>query len=387
MSKPTAMAMKQQMLEEAVAATGHDDFGNPAFLENMDRHLASIDEEGRVTANGLKATAAQHGLALRALLHAQAGFKARPDALARPIVAPLIIAGIPRSGTTALHRLLSVDPQFQGYEHWLTRAPMPRPPRETWPQIRAYQEAKVGLDAVVAAAPEMLNDHMHEVDAVEESLFLLAATFCSNHFPEQWHVPAYDAWYRQADEVPSYLWLADCHRLIGAETPDVRWLIKNPTDIFSIDAVLKVFPDAMIVQTHRDPVEAVPSLVNLLANVRRMYEEENFDPELLIRRDAEFWELATRRAERAKAREPRRFLDVDFRDFTSDQMATIHRIYDHFGLQLSASVEAAMRQWLAANPRRPVAGGGARHRAETFGMASGELAEVFSAYRQQYGYA
>jgi hypothetical protein len=379
--------MKQQMLDEAIAATGYDDFGNPEFLTNMERHLASIDEEGRVTANGLKATAAQHGLALRALLHAQAGFKARPDALARPIVRPLIIAGIPRSGTTALHRLLSIDPQFQGYEHWLTRAPMPRPPREVWASLKPYQEAKAGLDAVVAAAPEMLNEHMHEVDAVEESLFLLAATFCSNHFPEQWHVPSYDAWYRAADEVPSYLWLADCHRLIGADTPGKRWLIKNPTDIFSIRAVLTAFPDAMIVQTHRDPVEAVPSLVNLLANVRRMYEEENFDPELLIRRDAEFWELATRRVESAKAREPQRFLDVDFRDFTGNQMATIHRIYSHFGLYLDAAVEDEMRRWLVANPRRETPGGGPRHRAEQFGMASGELAEIFGDYRRKYGYA
>jgi hypothetical protein len=387
MSKPAAAAMKQQMLDEAIAATGYDDFGNPAFLENMDRHLASIDEEGRVTANGLKATAAQHGLALRALLHAQAGFKARPDAMAQPIIRPLIIAGIPRSGTTALHRLLSIDPQFQGYEHWLTRAPMPRPPRETWPGLRPYQEAKAGLDAVVAAAPEMLNDHMHEVDAVEESLFLLAATFCSNHFPEQWHVPSYDAWYRQSDEVPSYMWLADTHRLIGADAPGRRWLIKNPTDIFSIRAVLTAFPDAMIVQTHRDPVEATPSLVNLLANVRRMYEEENFDPELLIRRDAEFWELATRRVEAAKAREPGRYLDVDFRDFTRDQMATIHRIYDYFGLVLASPVEDEMRRWLADNPRRETSNSGPKHRAEDFGMASGELAEIFSDYRKKYGYA
>lgn len=386
MSRPTALGMKQQMLDEAIAATGYDDFGNPQFLQNMDRHLASIDEEGRVTPNGLKMTALQHGLALRALLHAQAGFKAHSDALAKPIVNPLIIAGIPRSGTTALHRLLFCDPQFQGYEHWLTRAPMPRPPRGIWPSLEPYREAKAGLDAVVAAAPEMLNDHMHEVDAVEESLFLLAATFCSNHFPEQWHVPSYDAWYRRADETPSYLWLADTHRLIGAETHGKRWLIKNPTDIFSIKAVLAAFPDAMIIQTHRDPLEAIPSLVNLLSNVRRMYEENNFDPELLIRRDGEFWELATRRMEEAKAQEPGRYLDIDFREFTRDQMATIYRIYDHFGLQLTGDVEDRMRSWLAANPRREARGGGPKHRAEDFGMSSGELAEVFSDYRHKYGY-
>lgn len=385
MNFKTAAGMRQKLLDDAIASTGYDDFGDPRFLDNMDRHLASIDEECRVTPNGLAMTAAQHGLALRALLHAQAGFKARPDALTRPIERPLIIAGIPRSGTTALHRLLYIDPQFQGTEHWLTRAPMPRPPREAWMSLPGYQEAKAGLDATVAAAPELLNEHMHEVDAVEESLFLLAATFCSNHFPEQWHVPSYDAWYRQADEAPSYLWLADVHRLIGADTPDRRWLIKNPTDIFSIDAVLAAFPDAMIVQNHRDPVEAIPSLVNLLSNVRRMYEEGNFDAALLIRRDAEFWQLATRKIETAKTREPGRYLDVDFRDFVGDQMATVYRIYDHFGLVLTAEVEHEMRAWLAANPRKE--GGSQRHHAESFGMSSGELAEIFTDYRRKYGYA
>ena len=132
-------------------------------------------------------------------------------------------------------------------------------------------------------------------------------------------MPSYDAWYRQADEVPSYMWLADAHRLIGADTPHKRWMMKNPTDIFSIKAVLTAFPDAQIIQTHRDPVEATPSLVNLLVNVRRMYEEENFDAERLIRHDAEFWELATRKIEDYKAAEPERYLDVDFRAFTRDR--------------------------------------------------------------------
>jgi hypothetical protein len=326
----------------------------------------------------------QIGLSLRALLHAQAGFKKRPDALAKPIVRPLIIAGIPRTGSTALHRLLYIDPQFQGTEHWITRAPMPRPPRETWSSIPAYQVAKAGLDATVAAAPELFTEHMHEVDAVEESLFLLAATFCSNHYAEQWDVPAYDAWYRQADERPTYRWLADVHRLIGADTPGRRWLIKNPTDIYSIEAVLDAFPDAMIIQTHRDPVQAIPSLANLLVAVRRMYEGDNCIPEHLIRRDTEFWNLGTERIEAAKKREPDRYLDVDFNTFLADQMGTIHRIYSHFGLTLKDDVEREMRAWLAANPRRP--GAVQRHKAEDFGMPSGEIAEVFADYRRKYGY-
>lgn len=384
MIKETMSAAAERLLEEAAAATGCDDFGHPVFMEGFRTHLSAIDESGRITARGRVMTEAQLGLALRALLYAQKGFAARPDALKQPITQPLIITGIPRSGTTALHRLLSMDPCFQGTEHWITRAPMPRPPRETWTTIPAYREAKAGLDATVELAPELLTEHLHEVDAVEESLFLLAATFVSNHYAEQWYVPAYDAWYRKADERPSYRWLADVHRLIGADTQERRWLIKNPTDIYSIDAVLDAFPDAVIVQTHRDPVEAVPSLVNLVFAVRKMYEEENCDPVTLMRRDLEFWSLATTRMEAAKQREPSRYLDVDFRDFLFDQMKVIQRIYSHLGLTLKAEVENDMRTWLIANPRKP--GPTARHKAEDFGVSSGEVAEVFTDYRRKYGY-
>lgn len=381
----TMTAAAPRLLEEAVKTTGCDDFGPPLFLEGFRRHLAAIDEEGRVTPNGRIMTEGQVGLALRALLYAQKGFKQHPETLKTPITRPLIICGIPRTGTTALHRLLSIDPQFQGTEHWITRAPMPRPPRETWAGIPAYQEAKAGVEATVAAAPELFTEHMHEVDAVEESLFLLAATFVSNHFPEQWYVPSYDKWFRTQDEMASYRWLADVHRLIGANEPNRRWLIKNPGDIYSIEAVLDAFPDAMIVQTHRDPVQAIPSLVNLVFAIRKMYEEQNCDPTSLLRRDVEFWNLGTVRMEKAKARDPKRYLDVDFRQFHTDQMKTIRRIYDHFGLTLRPEVEKEMRAWLVANPRKP--GPEARHKAEDFGVPSGEVAEVFTDYRRKYGYA
>src|ERR1700756_3282167 len=115
----TMTAAAARLLEEAVKTTGCDDFGPPLFLEGFRRHLAAIDEEGRVTPNGRIMTEGQVGLALRALLYAQKGFKQHPAALKTPITKPLIICGIPRTGTTALHRLLSIDPQFQGTEHWI----------------------------------------------------------------------------------------------------------------------------------------------------------------------------------------------------------------------------------------------------------------------------
>ena len=110
MSMAGLAGRRQRFLDEASAVVGADDFGDSAFLEGLDRFLASIDAEDRLSAMGRAVTEAQIGLLLRARLRAQAGFVARPDALARTIERPLIITGIVRSGTTALHRLLSIDP-------------------------------------------------------------------------------------------------------------------------------------------------------------------------------------------------------------------------------------------------------------------------------------
>lgn len=376
---------RQHLLDDAATMAGAGDFGDNAFVEGLDRFLASVDAEDRLSAMGRAATEAQVGLLLRTRLHAQAGFAARPDALARTIERPLIITGIVRSGTTALHRLLSIDPQFQCSEHWLTRAPMPRPPRSQWAANPHYCDATATLDGMIAAAPEMLNDHMMSADAVEESIFLLAPTFCNNMFPSQWHVPDYDAWYRETDETPSYRWLADVLKLIGADTPDRRWLMKNPTDLHAIDAVLAVFPDALIVQTHRDPVQAIPSIANLLLAVRRLFEGDRADGHAVIEREAGFWADAIARTEAAKLREPGRFIDIEFGAFVKDQMGAVQSIYDGFGLILAPEVEANMRAWLDAHPRR--SGAIKRHAAEDFGLGEGALANLYADYRQSRGYA
>jgi hypothetical protein len=368
MTYSTMLSTRNKLIDDAIAETGLDDFGSPSFLRNMERHLMSIDACGMLTRAGTKASDGQIGAFLRTLLHAQAGLKARPDVLHLPITKPLIITGIPRSGTTALHRLLSVDPQFQGLEHWLTRTPTPRPPREIWTRLPAYRDAKAKVDAIIAKAPEMLTEHMFSVDGVEETIWLLAATFCSNFFPEQWTSPSYDAWYHHVDERPIYLWMADVLRLIGADSSDKRWLMKNNSDLFSIDALLAAFPDAMIVQTHRDPVQAIPSTINLMYPIHRIYEEGKADPEAIARREIHFWKIALDRMETAKAQKRARYLDVDFRDFVSDQMGTVQKIYEDFDIPLKAEVEAEMRLWLAEHPRR--AGEMQRHKAESYGTPS-----------------
>lgn len=375
---------KALLQAEARIRTGLEDFGTDEWREGYDRLLDEFDHAGFSDQGAMAAR--EHIIAnLTARLRAIAGFNAHPEAMARPIVRPMIVTGIVRSGTTALHKLLAMDPQFQGTEHWLCAAPQPRPPLSDWAGNPDFQQARSALAAMIDVAPEVLEDHGMAVDAVEESLNILAHGFHCNMYPSQFAVPEYDHWYRSRDDISSYRYLANVMRLVGAHEQEKTWLIKNPTDSFSLDEVLKVFPDAMIVQTHRDPLQAVPSVVNLIGGAHRMYRGEgNIDYPAIFAREQEMWAQAMERADTVKASKQGRVFDIQFNEFVHDQLGTVRTIYDYFGLALSAEPEAAMRRWLAANPRKSQVM--QRFTPEHFGGNTSELLSRNAAYRARCGY-
>lgn len=373
------------LIAEASQRTGLDDFGTDDWREGFDRLIDELDEAGLSPGGTFAAREFILGN-LIARLKAVAGFKAHPEAMQRPILRPLVVTGIVRSGTTALHKLLAVDPQFQGAEHWLCASPQPRPAREQWAQITDFKQAQAALGAMIDAAPEILEDHGMAADTVEESLNILSHGFHSNMVPSQFDVPRYDAWYRTTVDTASYRYLADVMRLIGANDPDRTWLLKNPTDTFSLAEVFAVFPDAMVVQTHRDPLQSVPSLVNLLRGAHRIFRgDEKIDLPAIMAREQEMWAQAMERAEAVKARNPGRVFDVDFRHFVTNQMDVVREIYVFFDLELKPEVERDMQAWLDANPR--TSSTMQRFSPEDFGGSSEELKLRNTAYREKYGYA
>jgi hypothetical protein len=373
----------EAMLAASTERTGLSDFGDPAFREGLDLLLSDIRMLDLDPAFA-QASAYRIGQSLDTRALAVRGFKERPEVLKGAIPQPIVIAGLVRSGTTALHLLMSLDPQFQGPEHWLTVYPMPRPPRDTWNDIPGYRAEKAALDAFLAMSPEAADDHMMTAEGIEESLFILGSSFASNMWPSMWNVPNYDRWYRGRDDTDSYRWLADVLRLIGADD-NRRWLLKNPTDLFSLRELLNVFPDAIVIQTHRDPVDAMPSVSNLIYSARRAFCGDKADPVDVGRREAEVWSQALARAEAVRSASGNVFIDVEFRDFTRDQMGTIRSIYERLGLALTAETAAAMQAWLEAHPRRTAKG--VKHDPADFGLSREGLAKQFESYRARRGYA
>lgn len=372
----------EAMLAASTARTGLSDFGGTAFREGLDLLLSDV-RALELAPEFAASSALRIGQSLDTRAFAVKGLNERPDVLQQPIRAPIVIAGLVRSGTTALHLLMSLDPQFQGPEHWLAVYPMPRPGRDTWDKIPQYLAEKALMDRFIEAVPEVSQDHMMTAEGIEESLFILSSSFAANMWPSLWDVPNYDRWFRERDDTDSYLWLADVLRLIGADDQR-RWLVKNPTDLFSLRELLTAFPDAKVIQTHRDPVDAIPSVSNLIYAGRRAFSGDRADPKDVGRRECEFWAQALERAHDVRQVSSNKFVDVDFRDFVKDQMGSIRRIYEAFDLTLTSETEAAMLAWLDAHPRR--SSGGPKHRPEDFGLTRDVIEKRFSEYRKRRNY-
>jgi hypothetical protein len=371
--------MEGQLRFQAQQITGLSDFGQPEYPEALTRLLNAFATEAKFTEIGRERAYNFLLDTLIARLHSQDGWKENPRALRTGLQRPVVITGIPRSGTTALHKLMSLDPQFQGLEHWLSRTPTVRPPRSEWSSHPLYRRAARTLDEMLTDQPVIKSAHGQAVDEVDECYNLLTQSFTVLTFGSVAGIPSYDEWYIAQDETLSYARYRDNLRLIGANEPDKRWLVKNPNHIFAIDALLAVFPDALIVQTHRNPLEAIPSVCSLTFAGRRFYEGPGADPAAVGRRNADHWERAVERAQRAKERRGGRdWLDVGFKDFVQAPMSIIRSIYERFSLALTPEVEARMQQWLANNPRNKH--GEHRYALQDFGLAGADLRRRYRHY-------
>ena len=336
---------------EATRRTGLVDFGQSDYREAFSKLAALPESPGTPPLNAVGLHFLREELigALTARLIREDQWRKNPSYRSRSIDRPVIICGIPRTGTTVLHKVLSVDPQFQGLDHWLTSWPKPRPPRAQWKDEPGFLEAVEVLRKRYEYMPDAIISHEVVADEVDECLEVLRLDFVSNRFASMFNAPEFDAWFQAQDETPAYRRLADTLRLIGLHD-ERTWLLKNPGHIAEMEALLTVFPDARVIITHRDPVKSLPSIGSVLSETRKAFYD---DPDLtsLGPRELDYWSKAKARTEAfRRTQSADQFIDVDHRQFHADPIGVVRTIYDRFGLELSSETEQAMRVWLAANP-------------------------------------
>lgn len=370
--------------EHASALTGSDDFGPKDYLPGLRIILRSADCDVRFTPGGRELAWRILRDVLAARAYAVKMWAEHPAALTEPIIQPLVITGIPRTGTTALHKLLATDPQFQGLENWLMLSPMPRPPRDQWSNYPAYERAHEFLETTFGLVPAKRTSHNVVADEVDECLEVLRQSFVSNRWACTWKAPSYDAWWQTQNEQLAYEWYANVLRLIGHGYAEKRWLLKNPGHVANLDLLFRVFPDACVVQTHRNPIYAIPSISNGIRLSHRVYEGDQADDfaTLIGPREMEKWAHALSRAKPVRESHRRQIFDIDHSRFTREPMVVIREIYRHFDLHLTESTERSMIARTVAKPERKY--GEHRYDVNDLGLITGEIEERFMGYIEEF---
>lgn len=373
------------LLHDVVATeVGSDDFGPPDYLNGLTVLLQSMDYDPHFSEVGRRAAWGQVVGALKARAHAIKSMKEHSGFDAHAIVSPVVITGVPRTGTTALHRLMAVDQRFQGLQTWLTDAPMPRPPVETWTDYPQFRETVSVLEARYAAAPQKRAAHSMAAEEVHECCLLLWQSFVSNLWSCGWSAATYDAWWQCQSEEAAYRHYVRCLQLIGSREPHKRWLLKNPGHIDNLDLLFAVFPDARVIQTHRDPAKAVPSLVSLLMQLHTLMEEGRADQrgEIMLRREIAKWANAVRKAEQVRQRHPNQVLDVMHAEFHREPMRVLERIYAFIGMDIPDETRATFARRIAERPE--LKHGVHRYAITDYGMTEDQAREPFRDYIERY---
>ena len=330
----------------ATKLVGLDDFGtdDDNYREALGVLLESYQREADLTSLGSKMNRFFLRGALVARLLSEAACKQHPEHAYVVIERPIFVTGLVRTGTTALHRLLGADPAHQGLHMWLAEFPQPRPPRETWQSNPAYRQLDAQFTQHHNENPGYTGLHFMAADELEECWQLLRQSFHSVSYETLAHLPSYAKWLSQQDWTPAYRRHRKNLQLIGLNDADRRWVLKNPSHLFALDALMSTYPDALIVQTHR-PVETIMASMCSLAQHTAEGWSNTFVGAQIGYDSMETWSRGLERfnAERAK-HDPAQFYDVDYSDLIADPLGTAEGIYGHFGLTLADEARQAMEK-------------------------------------------
>ena len=353
MSERTTVGTVDDLHASATRLTGLSDFGDDDYREALEVLLDSYARDEALTPLGSKMSRVFLRGALVARLLSEAAWAQHPGHADVPVTRPVFVTGLPRTGTTALHRLLAADPAHQGLEMWLTEMPQPRPPRETWEHDPVF----AGIDAAFAQHhvehPEFMGMHYMSAAEVEECWQLLRQSFRSISYECLANLPTYSRWLAGQDWTGAYARHRKNLQLIGLPDAGKRWMLKNPSHLFALDAVFATYPDALVVQCHRPAETILASLCSLAQHTTAGW-SNSFSGNVIGQDAMETWSrgLELFDAERAK-HDPAQFYDLDYFELIKDPIGVVEAIYRQFGLDFTDAARESMQTMHAESQKGP----------------------------------
>ncbi|MGI8411572.1 MAG: sulfotransferase family protein [Solirubrobacteraceae bacterium] len=340
------------LMSAAAARAGYDNWDQDGFVEPLTLLIESSLATGHLSETGrrvLRSVLLRH---LRNRLDVRAHLDRRPQAAHRQLEAPIVITGLPRTGTSLLHNLLAQDPRHRFLRLWEGLHPTAPEPGQGPDEATLVRQAERWLERFYALAPGFRAVHPLTPQGPEECDALLQNSFTSQHFDDMFDAEAYSRWFHAADLQREYAYYALQLRLLSSDRDaHRRWVLKSPGHLGHLDALLGTLPGARVVHCHRDPAQAVPSYASLILTVRAP-NTEAISPERIGEQALARCTAAMSRALRVRAgAEESSFYDLSFRALVADPIRTVTRLYAWLGTRLDPQVEASMRRWLAENPR------------------------------------
>jgi hypothetical protein len=354
---------------------GLDDFGEGEFFEALSRLLDSCQEEAGLNLIGKVALKVDVLETLCARLKMERDRRLYPNISRQEIREPLFILGLPRSGTSVLHRLLAADPEHRAPLMWEVRSPSP-PTRAG--EKRRIQRATQSCNFFNWLVPTFRYVHAVGAEVPQECVSLMTPTFRSDQFDAMYYVPLYRAWFFRQDLRPAYEYHHRFLQHLQFRRAGRRWILKAPTHMFAMPALLSVYPDALFVQTHRAPVDSMASVSSLVTILRSAFSDA-VDPIKVGREAIHYWSETMDKflSERDRLAE-NRICDIRYDDIRRQPIGAVRQIYDYFGWSLSREAEQRMRALVASQARRQSANH--RYNLSQFGSSAEEVLNAFAAY-------
>lgn len=366
------------LLQEAQQKTSLNDFGNNDFKTGLKILLDTYDHNG-YTEKGRHKNRKRVLDLLCARLRIEHAFKLHPQIREQKIKAPMLLTGLPRTGTSALLNLLANDPAARPLYMWEGFNPEPieglpkGAPDPRYVAMKEWEE-KNAKDA------KFKKIHSTSVDTPEECIHLLNHTFCDVQYGAETMMEPYGAWFQQQDLHDSYAYYADLLRMLQWQRPGERWLLKSPAHLWALDILIEQFPDCSIVITHRNPLECVTSYASMMAALmaNREFDKRTLGPVVM--------EYLARKMEKAiavrKQHNNARFIDIQFEEFINNPLLTAEKIYQHFGLPFTSDVRQHMQDYADAHPMGKH--GKHEYQLDEHGLTAEAILKRFDFYIREY---
>jgi hypothetical protein len=371
------------LLSAAKDKAKYDAFGDDWFLEPLGVLVDALNGEAQLSEMGLSMTERRLTALLVDRLRLRKLQADNPEVLDVEVKVAAEICGLPRTGSTLLHRLLSASPQLTSTLSWECSYPLPFPGESPAAEIRKGKAKKM-MDMFMELSPDFGDIHTVVWDGPEEDILLLDRTFTAMSFDSFYWLPTYGMWLRQYDQAPAYRELREWLQVLqwqDASRAGTKWVLKSPHHLTAVDTTLDEFPDCKIVMTHRSPTSAVPSYASMVQAMTSQYSDAA-DPKKI----GPYWSDRFRESlgqfAEVRARRPERFVDIPFKSTVAQPLETVTALMGDLGLPCEAADLKAFEDYLEIN--RQEKHGSHSYTAEDFGLSTEQLEKDFAFYTEAY---